>query len=151
MIDLSAKMHRVQQHVEECLTDFAARNGRAGLLFYHSHPNYGQVHIYTSHNVDAQPYEDLVGKPINYVLDFEGWSEMDTWWLGEDSDRPVLKLPSGEVVQARDNADFNVRWAEHLDILLKHIIPTFSEQIRPARVIVQSENGEYVSDWRTKT
>jgi hypothetical protein len=149
VIDLVAATHHVTPHIKDCLTDFARHGGKAELLFYHTHPNYGQVHIYLSRNIDAEPYDDLVGvEPIGYVLDFEGWSERDDW--GEDDPfHPVLKLATGEIIRALDNCDFNKRWGEHLDRILKDCIPSFAPELRPSRVIVQSENGEYVSDWRT--
>lgn len=149
MIDLSAETHAVPQHLQECLVDVTARSGRPALLLYHTHPNYGQVHIYFSDNVDAQPYDDLIGTPIQYVLDFDGWSPSDDWAQGEDHFQPVLKLADGEIVKTKDHEEFNVRWAEHLDMLLKSTMKAMSDQLRPTRVIVQSENAEYVSDWRT--
>jgi hypothetical protein len=153
MLDLLQKLRGTAKHLEAFLSKSKDEGKHLGILFYHTHPNYGQSHLYIGEDETVEPEEDILGKQvIEDVIDYEGWLDSTTWWEGESSDGKVeLVRLSGERIQIGDNAQFNAIWAEDIETQIREACLSMDASLIPTRVVVYAESGEYRADWRTKT
>ena len=153
MLDLRQKLKGTTQHLEAFLSRSRDQCKNLGLLFYHTHPNYGQSHLYLGEDDAVEPEEEILGKQvIDEVIDYEGWLDSTTWWEGESSDGKLeLIRLSGEKIQIEDNDQFNAIWAEDIETQIREACFSMDLSLIPARIVVWAESGEYRADWRTKT
>ena len=149
MLDLREKLAATEEHLKGCLASSRAKGADLGLLFYHTHPNYGQSHIYIAHNDSGEPEEDVLGQPIDYVIDYDGWKEATSWWDGEAPSGDLrLILLDGEERPISDNGYFNKIWAEQVAKQIRAMLGGLDSSLVPRRVVVCGQNGEGHSDWR---
>ena len=132
----------MQESFREFLVTFLEANGsRAKTVLIHTHPNYGQVHIYLTDKENAEPYEDLVG-----YLDIEVIFEDDS--LEETSrDQSGFCMPDGTKVVPRSNSEFNVIFAQHCAVSLSAYLPSLPLDLCPDKMIVEAESGEVKIVW----
>ena len=152
MLDLRQKLKGTVKHLEAFLSRSRDNGKKLGILFYHTHPNYGQSHLYIGEDDSIDPEEDLLGQIIEDAIDYEGWTDSTTWWEGESTDGKLeLIRLSGERVQIEDNDQFNVIWAQDIESQIREACLSMDSSLLPTRIVVCAESGEYEADWRTKT
>lgn len=132
----------MQEKFSELLADFHAKNGvRAQTVFVHTHPNYGQVHIYLTTKENADPYEDLVGYfPIELIFHDDALEETSR-------DESGFGMLDGTIAVPRTNSEFNVIFAQHCAVCLAAQLPSLPLKICPDMMIVEAESGEVKIDW----
>ncbi len=151
MIDLREKLEQTADHLEKCLKTSRDKGVSLGLLFYHTHPNYGQSHVYIVENESAEPEEEVLGQPIDYVIDYDGWAESTTWWDGEPTNGDLeLILLNGQKNPVPTNGEFNEVWADQVAHQIRKSLQRIDISLLPRRVVVVGENGESRSDWKTE-
>lgn len=153
MLDLRQKLSGTAKHLEAFLSKLQDEGKHLGILFYHTHPNYGQSHLYIGEDETVEPEEEILGKQvIEDVIDYEGWLESSSWWEGESSDGKLdLIRLSGELIRIEDNFQFNAIWAEDIEKQIREACISMDGSLIPIRVVVCGENGEYRADWRIET
>lgn len=151
MIDLREKLNETGKHLENFLSAPRDRGKSLGILFYHTHPNYGQSHLYLGEDESVGPEEELLGENIDDVIDYEGWTDSTGWREGElpDEKLELIRL-SGERLRIVDNDQFNVIWAEDIESLVRKSCLTMDPVLVPKRIVVCAESGEYRADWYTR-
>ena len=150
MLDLRQKLKGARDHLQAFLAKSRRDGKKLGILFYHTHPNYGQSHLYIAEDASIEPEENLLGEIIDDVIDYEGWTESTTWWGGESDDGKLeLIRLNGESVQIENNDQFNVIWAEDIESMIRDSCPSIDADLIPERIVVCAESGEYRADWRT--
>ncbi len=151
MVDIPHTLKNTYEHLRSCLESEIAKGNQPKIVFYHTHPNYGQSHVYVKTEDTDSPEDDILGDTIDYVIDYEGWSDEATWWKNEPVDSKVeLKTCSGEIITSEDNFDFNRIWTTNLEVILRESIKSLPENLIPPHFYLASDSGEYVADWRTK-
>jgi hypothetical protein len=113
MFDLSSVLPSMQEKFRELIVGFHAKNGaRAQTVFVHTHPNYGQVHIYCTTKENADPYEDLVGYfPIELIFHNDALEEASR-------DESGFRMLDGTTVVPWNNEECNVIFAQHCSVCL---------------------------------
>ena len=132
----------MQEKFRELLVAFHAENGaRAQTIFVHTHPNYGQVHIYLTTKENADPYEDLVGYfPIELIFHDDALEEASR-------DESGFRMLDGTTAVPRSNCEFNVIFAQHCAVCLAALLPSLPLEVCPDMMIVEAESGEVKIDW----
>jgi hypothetical protein len=145
MFDLSSVLPSMQEKFRELIVGFHAKNGaRAQTVFVHTHPNYGQVHIYCTTKENADPYEDLVGYfPIELIFHDDALEEASR-------DESGFRMLAGTTVVPRSNEEFNLIFAQHCALCLAAQLPSLPLEICPDMMIVEAESGEVKIDWRPR-
>lgn len=152
MLDLRQKLKGTAKHLEAFVSKSQDKGKKLGILFYHTHPNYGQSHLYIGEDDSIEPEEELLGQIIEDVIEYDGWTDSTSWWEGESTDGKLeLTRLSGECVQIEDNVQFNVIWAQDIESQIREACESMDSSILPTRIVVCAESGEYRADWRTKT
>ena len=147
MIDLDATTEPIERHLRESLRDFTSKNGAARVLFYHTHPGYGQFHLYLSTNESAEPYDDLVGTTIDYIIDFDDWEEQFRQLDAEESRLEIRKV-GGETLSPKDSEEFNTVIAEHVAAVTENFVARDEDCFGLKKIFIQSEWGEFCADWK---
>lgn len=145
MIDLTACAEPIRHHFLESLKEFAARSGPAQSVFYHTHPEHGQNHLYFS--LDAgDRLDDILGKPIDAVINFPAWEEeMES--ADEEGYERRIKLADGSIVDVPDWSEWNRIIASFCNDLIKDLMSTLDASLVPKRVGVCAEYGQFEETW----
>ena len=145
MIILSDSNSAITDLILSALVDFSTIQGApASLLFAHVHPYYGQIHLYLSLDENADPYDDLIGTIIDYIVDLNDWAEQSS---SQDAKELTIQLPNGTAVKPADFNDFTVITGKHVNDVVESLIPRLPPFLKPKRVIVATEAGEFVNEW----
>jgi hypothetical protein len=151
MIDLRVKLATTADHLSRCLTTSRDNGLSLGLLFYHTHRNYGQSHVCVVENDTVEPEDEVLGLPIDYVIDYEGWNASTGWHQsGPGNDDIELTLLNGRNIAVPTNHMFKEIWAEQVADLIRTAFEHMDSTLLPRRVVVAGQNGESYSDWLTE-
>ncbi|MEO0796613.1 MAG: hypothetical protein AAFX93_15695 [Verrucomicrobiota bacterium] len=92
--------------------------------------------------------DDIIGEPIDDVIDYAGWDDATSWWEGEDNTGKVdLVLLNGDHSFAETNDEFNEIWALQVAQLIRESISLVDRTLLPKRIVVSGECGEGHSEW----
>jgi hypothetical protein len=107
----------------------------------HGHPRYGQIHVYLSDRTDVRDSADLIGAPINRVIEVPDWAEavMD--------EAEILLGNQTTIVAKEDTSDFDIAVGNLLVDVVKTELTSIISSLLPKRVIVMSEYGDVYEDW----
>ncbi len=145
MLDLSTSTNLIEMCCESFLRDFCAKNGRAQMMFCHVHPYWGQSHFYFSTNQHVDPYDGLVGSPIEYLINHEDWEEN----IGHlnDKDYVTFRIADGGQVATCEQGVVNIMGTIHYCRVIKSLLQRIDPAIVPDRIDIRSENHEYYHQW----
>jgi hypothetical protein len=140
MIRLSDSVETLTAEIVAAIRTFAGFAETPLLMFLHTHPNHGQIHVYLSPYLDDQS-GDLVGEPIDAAINFKDWAA--EWRAPE----PVIELIDGAVVSPSNQDQFHRVIAEHVARVAKDIQESLEAPLAPKRVIIESESCEFRDEW----
>ena len=114
-------------------------------MFCHVHPYWGQSHFYFSTNRHVDPYDGLVGSPIEYLIDHCDWEEE----IGHLNDEgfTTFRIADGGQVSTREQAVVNILGTIHYCRVIKSLLQRIDPAIVPDRIDIRSENSEYFHQW----
>jgi hypothetical protein len=145
MLDLSESTTLIETIVESSLKSFAAKEGPPNMMFCHVHAYWGQTHIYLSSKRDLNPFEELIGKPIEYLIDHDDWGEK-IGHLAPDG-HVEFRLADGAQIYTKEESVINILGSQHVCNVVRSVLTKIDTAIVPHRIVVASQSCEFSCEW----
>jgi len=73
--DLQDDYAAVQSFAAKSIAEFASKDGLPSIAVFDVQGVHGQIHLYISTSLTIENYDQMLGKPVPYIADFDKWSD----------------------------------------------------------------------------